>query len=281
MKTTMMRITAVALTCGLPLAAGACSRNADTTVAEDCKPEHTFPTVDEGTLTVGLTDIPPYSYTENTEPTGVDVDIVEEFASVNCLEVKYTPVTYAAAVPSVQGGRIDLTIGDWYRTKERTEVVNLSAPLYLDEMGVVSEDGITTVDELDGNVVGTVDGYLWVEDLRKLLGDDLKVYPSSVELKQDLEAGRLDVGVDAFGTALYYFDGSDYQVTTVEPDEAVAATVEPAQSTFPYNKDDAELGKALDAVIADLHSSGEIEKILEAHGLPASSADVGEPRLID
>jgi polar amino acid transport system substrate-binding protein len=281
MKTILFRMTAAALTCGLAVGASGCSRESGFAAPEDCKPDNTFPTVQgEGTLTVGLTEIPPFSYTKGADAAGVDVDIVEQFALANCLDVTYEPVTYTAAIPSVQDERVDLTIGDWYRTRERTAVVNLSAPLYLDEMGAVSK-GITTVDDLKGKAVGTVDGYLWVEDLRKLLGGDLKVYPSSVELKQDLEAGRLDVAIDAYGTALYYFKGSNYKVTTVKPDPAVDATVEPAQTTFPYPKGATELGEALDESIAQLHKSGKMEEILTKHGLPASSADVGKPRLID
>lgn len=280
MNTALRTLTASALACGLALSAGACSRNAENTVASDCQPAHEFPTITENTLTVGLTEIPPFSYTQDGKPTGVDVDIAEEFAKANCLQVKYQPLTYSAAVPSVESKRIDLTVGDWYRTKARAEIVNLSAPLYLDEFSVISKEGITTVDGLRGKNVGTVDGYLWVEDLRKLLGENLKVYPSSVELKQDVEAGRIDVGVDAYGTAIYNFKDSDYEVTTVEPDKAVAATVQPAQTALPYGKDNAELGAALDDTIADLHESGRMVEILEEHGLPGSAAEVGEPRLI-
>ncbi|HEX2247578.1 MAG TPA: transporter substrate-binding domain-containing protein, partial [Arthrobacter sp.] len=279
MNTIFRTLTAAVLACGVAATSAACSRTAESsTVPEDCQPAHAFPTISEGTLTVGLTEIPPYSYTKDGTPTGVDVDIVDEFAKTNCLTVKYQPVTYSAAVPSVQNQRIDLTIGDWYRTEARAEVVNLSAPMYLDEFGVISAEGITSVDQLKGKKVGTVDGYLWVEDLRKLLGSDLQVYPSSVELKQDIEAGRVEFGVDAYGTALYNFGESDYQVTTVEPDPVVAATVEPAQTGLPYNKDNTELGTALDDSINELHSSGRMVEILEQHGLPASAAEVGDPR---
>lgn len=281
MNTILRSLTAAAVAGGVALTAAGCSRNEASTVSADCKPAHTFPTVTQGTLTVGVTEIPPFSYTKDGTPTGVDVDIVKEFAQANCLQLKYQPVAYTSAVPSVQNKRIDLTIGDWYRTKARSEVVSLSAPMYLDELGVISTDGITSLDQLKGKKVGTIDGYLWVSDLRKMLGGNLTVYPSSVELKQDIDAGRLDVGIDAYGTALYNFKSSKYQVTTVKPDPAVAATVQPAQTTLPYTKDNTEMGKALDDAIAELHSSDKIVKILEQHGLPASAAEVGEPRLID
>lgn len=281
MKKTARNLSVAFLALGLAASATACGQEAESTVAADCEPKHEFPTVEEGKLTVGITEIPPYSYTKDGQPTGSDVELITQFAEENCLELTPVPLAYTAAVPAVQNKRIDLTVGDWYRTEARTKIVNLTAPIYLDELGVISTDGLTSIDGLKGRQVGTVDGYMWVEDLRAMLGSDLKVYPSSVELKQDLESGRIDVGVDAYGTALFNFpEDSEYKVTTVEPDDKVAATVEPAQSTFPYTKDNTEMGKALDATIEEKRESGELVRILEEHGLPATSAEVGEPRLI-
>lgn len=281
MNKAVRNLSIAVLALGLSASASACSRNAESTVSSDCKPQHQFSTIEQGKLAVGITEIPPYSYTKQGKPAGADVDLVREFASANCLELKTVPLAYSAAVPSVQNKRIDLTVGDWYRTAARNEIVSLTAPIYLDEFGVISPDGVTNVGDLKGKNVGTVDGYLWVNDLRTMLGGQLKVYPSSVELKQDLESGRIDVGVDAYGTALYNFpEGSKFKVTTVKPDSRVQATVEPAQTGFPYTKDNADLGKALDATIEEKRKSGDLIKILEANGLPASSAKVGEPRLI-
>jgi polar amino acid transport system substrate-binding protein len=276
------RLATLGVTLLLTMSVAACGRSGGMEgeeVAADCKPEHEVDTVDSGKLTVGVTEIPPFSYTEGGSPAGLDYDIVTQFAERNCLQVIAEPVTYAAAVPSVKSGRIDLTIGDWYRTAERAEIVGLTAPIYTDELSLTSKNGTDSIQGLVGQSVGTVDGYLWVEDLRALLGDDLHVYPSSAELKQDVEAGRLDVAVDAYGSALYTFDDS-YTVTTVEPDPAVAATQEPAQVTFPYTPDNTGLGEALDAHIAELHQSGELVQILESYDLPASAAEVGKPRLI-
>lgn len=282
MRTYLNTAGIVALSLTIGVGASACSRNsAEGDVAADCEPANSFSTIQDGTLTVGQTEIPPFSYTEDGSPAGVDVDIVTEFAADNCLTVTYEPVTYAAAVPSISNNRIDLTIGDWYRTAARAEVVNLSAPTYTDQFSVISKEGADTVSALEGKKVGTVDGYLWVDDLRTLLGDDLQVYPSSAELKKDIEAGRVEIGIDAYGTAIYGFGNSDWQVATVAPDPRVAATVEPPQVGFPYSKENTELGTALDASIDDMHASGRIEEILVSHGLPDSAAEVGDPRLVN
>lgn len=249
--------------------------------AADCTPQHEFETVSEGTLTVGLYDLPPYSMTAGPDGMdGVDADIIREIAERECLTVTPRPSNTAAIIPAVQQGRTDLGIGDWYRTAAREEVVNLSDPLYLDQMGIISEAGVSSVSELEGKAVGTVDGYLWVQDLQEVLGDDLRLYPSAVNMNQDLAAGRIEVGVDSYGSALQTQEETGLQVEVAESDPRVAASQEPAQAGFPVSPENEALLEAINEVIADLHEEGRIAEILESYGLPASAAEVGEPRLI-
>lgn len=249
---------------------------------EDCTPAHEFDTIKEGTLTVAIPDLPPFATFESADSaSGVDVEIIEAIADMECLDVTYSSVSYAAAIPSVQSGRADLAVGDYYRTAVRAETVGLSAPIYLDDMGVISKEGVSTVSEMESMKVGTVDGYLWVEDLRGVLGDKLSIYPSNVEMWADLEAGRIDVGIDSYGVAVNSAEGTEFQVAVAEPDDRVAASVEPAQATFPHTLENEALTTALDEDIATLHEDGTIVAILEEAGLDPSIADTGEPRLIE
>ena len=65
-----------------------------------------------------------------------------------------------------------------------------------------------------------------------------------------------------------------------ESDPRVAASQQGAQSSFPVPKENAALLAALNADIAQMHTSGEMAKILTANKLPAAAADTGIPRLI-
>ncbi|MBD0843957.1 substrate-binding periplasmic protein [Streptomyces sp. TRM68416] len=253
-----------------------------TTVAADCKPQHEFKTLTDGTLTVVSFDLPPFSKVQGNDITGVDGDIVKAIAKMECLTVTVKAAGAAAVIPTAQAGRADLAAGDWYRTAERAKVLDLSDPLYLDDMGLVSEEGVTAIPDLKskGYTVGTVEGYLWVADLKDYLGGKLKTYPSGVNCYQDLEAGRVDVCVDAYGGAVYATKGKDLKVEKAEPFDKVAASIEAAQATFPMPKGHEDMLKAVNEDIAALRSSGELAKILTKNGLEAGAAEVGEPRLI-
>lgn len=253
--------------------------------AQDCTPKHSFATVEPGTLTVAVTTYAPHSYIdESGAMKGIDGDIAAEFAKRECLKVKAVAVDPAAAIQYILSGQADITIGDWYRTAERAKVMNLSAPIYTDQMGVYSKEGFKTVSDLEGKQVGTVQGYLWVADLKTLLGGSLKLYPNSVNMQQDLKSGRIDVAVDGYSTGVVAAQKGalgDIQVNVAAPDDRVKATKEAAQAAFPYNLEAKELGAALDAVIADMHADGTIVAILKSYGLDGTAADTGAPRLVE
>ena len=252
--------------------------------AQDCTAKHKFTTIEAGSLTVAVTTYAPHSYLDaNGDMKGIDGDIAAEFAKRECLKVKAVAVDPAAAIQYVLSGQADITTGDWYRTAERAKVMNLSAPLYTDQMGIYSKEGFTKVSDLEGKKVGTVQGYLWVADLKTLLGSALKLYPNSVNLQQDLKSGRIDVAVDGYSTGVVAAQKGalgDINVNPATADDRVKATKEAAQAAFPYAFKAKELGVALDEVIAEMHSDGTIVNILKSYGLDGTAAETGAPRLV-
>jgi polar amino acid transport system substrate-binding protein len=252
--------------------------------AQNCTPEHKFPTVSPGKLSVAIYEYPPYTVIASDGSIGgVDSDIAKEIAKRNCLEIQAVVVDPAAIVQNVLTKKADIGTGDWYRTAARAKVLGLSYPLYIDQMGIYSKTGVKSVNDLVGKKVGSVAGFLWVDDLQKMLGENLSLYQTPVALAQDLQSGRIDVAVDSYGSGIYAqkkgaFQG--IQINVAQADPRVAASGQPAQSTLLYSKDNTQLGEALDAAIKEMHSNGQVAKILTENGLAASGADVGEPRLI-
>ena len=253
--------------------------------AQECTPKHQFTTVEAGTLTVAVTTYVPHSFVDDSgNMKGIDGDIAAEFAKRECLQVKAVAVDPAAAIQYVLSGQADITTGDWYRTAERARVMSLSAPIYTDQMGIYSKEGFKNVSDLEGKQVGTVQGYLWVADLKAMLGGSLKLYPNSVNMQQDLASGRIDVAVDGYSTGVVAAQKGalgDVKVNVAAPDERVKATKEAAQAAFPYSLKAKEFGVALDAAIAEMHADGTIVTILKSYGLDGTAADTGAPRLVE
>jgi len=248
-----------------------------------CTPKHHFPTIVTGELTVAASIYAPYSTVESDGTiSGVDGDIVKKIAAMECLKISVTQVSSAAAVPSVISGRADITTGDWYRTAARAKVVGLTDPIYSDVTAIYSKAGLSTVQDLVGKQIGTVSGFLYVEDLRKLDGAGLHLYPNAVDLQQDVTTGRIDAAIDSLSTGVMaqkngQMAGVQLKVPPIDPRTPSMA---PAQSTFPYDKADEALGTALNEDIAALRKDGSIAAILKAHGLEPSAAEVGPPKLL-
>ncbi|MDJ1371163.1 substrate-binding periplasmic protein [Gulosibacter molinativorax] len=275
-------IIAIALGSLLTFSMSACSSGSGggSGAEAGCEPANEFSTVTDGTLTIAMYDLPPFAQSSGTEATGVDGDILTLFAEENCLTVTPSSMATASVIPTVEAGRADVAASAWYRTEARAEIINYTEPVYTDQMGIISSTGITTVGELEGHVVGTVDGYLFVEDLRTMLGDNLRVYPSTLNMYQDLEAGRIDVGIDSYGSGVYNNADDKFTVVVSDQDERVQASMEAAQISFPVPKSNEEILTALNTFLDEIRADGRLEQILIDNGLDASAADTGDPRLI-
>lgn len=270
MNTARLSLAAVALTLS----------GAGLALAQDCTPKHGFATLTEGTLTVALTNTPPYSAEKDGTVSGIDGDLLARFAEENCLKIAYEIFTYPAAVAAVQTGRADVALGGFYRTAARDQVITLSTPVYLDQVAVASKEGLSTVDQLIGRKVGTVEGYDWVLEMEDTI-EGSTTYPSSLNLAQDVQAGRLDAGLEGFGAAVLLHAGTDVKVVLLEADPRITATTLASQTAFLLPKDNADFVGAVNASLEDYRAAGTIGEVLSAYGLDPSAADVGEGRVIE
>lgn len=251
--------------------------------ASSCHPLHHVHTITSGVLSVAVYSYPPYGYQVGNHLAGVDGGIIDRIAAMECLKIVPVPGAAASMIPDVQTGRADTAMGDWYRTVPRSKIVQLGAPVYKDQMVLVSTSGVNTISGLKGKTVGSVLGFLWDADLTKLLGGSMKLYPTDQAAYADLKAGRIQVVVDTPGAAIFELKTESmtgYKFPVVAPDPSVAATVNPGQCNYPVAKGNLSLYSAMAADIATLRANGTIAKILVSFGFPASAANPGPPGML-
>ncbi|MGU7771668.1 substrate-binding periplasmic protein [Burkholderia sp. MR1-5-21] len=244
--------------------------------AETCKPQQNFSVIKSGVLTVALTNTPPYSM-EKSGVSGIDGDILQKFAKDNCLSIEYQIYSYPAAISAVQTNRADVALGGFYRTVARGQVVSLSNAVYLDQVAIESKKGYDTVDSMKGKPVGTVQGYSWVPELNNLY-DGARTYPNSLNLAQDVQAGRIEAGVEGFAAAVFLNKGNDIKVKLLHPDPRVKSSVIATQVSFLMPKANPSLTTAMNAALDSYRKDGVLTSILGQYGIPKSAADVGENR---
>ncbi|TCT27705.1 substrate-binding periplasmic protein [Martelella mediterranea] len=252
-------------------------------MAEDCTPKHSFETVKPGTLSLVATTYRPATWIENGEIMGIEGEILKHVAAMECLEIEARPVDAAAGLNYITRGRADISAGGWYRTAERDKVLDFSAPLYLDQMAIVSTEDVNAFDELEGQPVGTVQGDLWVPELKTLFGSQLKLYPNFSASLQDLRNGRISANF-ASNSVIVNADSAGqlegFYYNAVQPDERVAASMMPSQVGFPVPEGSADFQAAINADVQQLREDGTLAEILKRHGLEASAANVGDARFV-
>ncbi|MEV8132527.1 transporter substrate-binding domain-containing protein [Pseudarthrobacter oxydans] len=279
---TLVRTLSVGTAAGLlAISLAACGGSDNAGSASDCKPAHEgLKTITEGELTVASYDYAPATILEGENVTGMEGDLINEIAKLECLKVTVSTSGGAGAViPSVQSKRVDIGSGNWLRTKERTKIVYLSTPLWSDPQAIVSTKGLTS-DDLEGKVVGSVAGNLWNDSMSKWLGDKFKIYQDDESIYSDLKAGRIDALVASSASANYRFKTAPIEgakVIDVKPNPNVPQFAAVGQVMLPSSLENDALGKALDEDIQKLREDGTIKKLLEKYGIDPSVGEPGAP----
>ena len=182
------------------------------------------------------------------------------------LEVKYQPVTSQNRIPLVQNGTVDLECGSTTNNATRQKDVAFANTTFVEEvrMAVKSNSGIKSVADLKGKTVATTTGTTSVQTLRKnkkaadldfkeVFGKD---HADSFLL---VESGRADAfvmdGSLLAGLIARSKNPADYKIV------GEVLSVEPI--AIMMRKDDAGLKKIVDATIANLTKSGEINKLYD------------------
>ncbi|MBT1176499.1 amino acid ABC transporter substrate-binding protein [Bifidobacterium callimiconis] len=271
------------------LAACGGGSSASSSAKSDCTPlVSNISTIKSGTLTVGVIDQPPYSSYNGGNPEGMDIDFIKQIADANCLNVEWQQASFANAMQAIASGQIDTATGDINVTEKREQVVDFPHSIYLEGVGYASKKGtdIKTIDDIESKgikSIGIGDGYGWLEDMKTVFGDKVKTYPSSVEMKQDLEAGRVDMIMEAYGTAVDEFKGNDnivVEYANKNPDKRINSLVEPPEVSYPYTKGNSSLGQAFDKGIEKIIKDDKVKPTLKKYGLDEGLAAIRDKQYV-
>jgi polar amino acid transport system substrate-binding protein len=141
-------------------------------------PEGTLDRVSGGVLRVGVTDAPPWAETGGTDPTGIEVTLVEEFADAVDAEIEWIEGSEAELAQAVFLGEIDLMIGGLTSTSTLASEVTLTHPYVTTSTVIAVPDDADVPSDIAGVEVaaerGTAEaGLLAKTDAEVLRVDDI------------------------------------------------------------------------------------------------------------
>ncbi|WP_328811758.1 substrate-binding periplasmic protein [Rhodococcus sp. NBC_00294] len=262
---------AAALSLSTIAALTACTSTSTDTVASDCQPQYTFPTIKDGVLNIAGPDYPPLFTYQRGDIDGVDGDILRQFAAESCLNTTVNLLPTAGVIEAVKGGQSDIAAGGWYPTSERAEFVNQTTAVYDDPGVIVGKDPSGLVTDYAGKTIGMNQGMLWIPDFQRWAGDDLKLYASVDALFQDLLTGRIDVAVMASNESATRLatapSDAGLSAVRMEETDTIPTTKTPSVTNFPHTKDNQQMTDALNAFIMKIRDNGDLSAILEENNI--------------
>lgn len=153
--------------------------------------------VEQGVLSVAITGDMPGLVARDGKLVGYDGEILQIAADKLGLKIKPVPMEWSGAVAAVQAARVDLIGGNVAWTKQRAEILSLTDPTGYFQNGITqkSDKNWHTLISLENKKVGSMTGFSFLPELRKIPGLQLSLYDTSDAALRDLLNGRIDAMV--------------------------------------------------------------------------------------
>ncbi len=226
-----------------------------------------------GSLTVAFTGDMPGSGWQDSKLIGYDGEIMQLIAERLKLNVKPALMEWSGTIASVQAGRVDVMLGTMGWTEQRTKIMTLSEPIHYFRNGIMQSQKTSwsKLSDLEGKKVGTITGFSFVPELRKIKGLQLGLYDTSDAAVRDLLAGRLDAVIGDPPVAQYAISrnpswGTQF-IAFSEANADFPLLTGLGQVVFGMNKDNPALATAVNGALKEMWTTCAFKAIGAKYGL--------------
>jgi His/Glu/Gln/Arg/opine family amino acid ABC transporter permease subunit len=206
---------------------------------------------------------PPFSYEEDGEPTGYDIDVMRAVADEAGYDVEFVQAPFDALFPALDSGRIDVIANQVTINPEREAAYLFTRP-YTYSRGVIvtaaDNDDIRTLDDIRGRTAAQSETSNWAQVARDA-GARVQSVEGFAQAATLLAQGRVDVIVNDNIAVL------DYLASTGSDDVEIVGDVddEISRQALVVPRDQPQLRDELDQALATLQSDGTLTEISEGY----------------
>jgi len=198
-------------------------------------------------------EFPPFTFIENNQIVGFDIDIAQEVAKRMGKTIEWRDMPFDALIPQIQLGNIHMIAAGMTPTPERAQRVFFTKPYTTENPLVIvsmARNHIKDITELVGKEVIVNDGFIADEYMRTIQGVLLVRLPTVAEAFLALESNRAYAYVLAKRSAQPFIAkyGADHFNVVAIPDTTEVAALAIAKQ-YPHLHEQAQ--QALDAMEAD------------------------------
>lgn len=213
---------------------------------------------------------PPYeSLTPSNQFVGFDIDLGRAICAELKVECKFVNQPFEGIIPALEARKFDAILSSMEITPERAKQISFSSEMYDAPNSLIipkNSDIKPTTASLKGKTVGVEAGTIqesYAKTYWQPEGVKVVSYQNQNQVYADLLAGRLDASFQSSIQAEFGFlktpKGKNFKFggdVTYDPKDVLGSYV-----AIGVRKDEPELLKKIDWAIAQLHKTGEYNKI--------------------
>ncbi|MFD9900293.1 substrate-binding periplasmic protein [Mesorhizobium sp. NPDC059025] len=147
-----------------------------------------------GTLSVAITGDMPGLVALDGKLSGYDGEILQMAATRLGLKIRPVPMEWSGAIAATQSGQVDIIGGNVAWTRQRADVLIMTDPTAYFQNGITQKIGQNwnSLADLENKKVGSMIGFGFLVELRRLPGLQLMLYDTPDAAMRDLVIGRID-----------------------------------------------------------------------------------------
>ena len=183
---------------------------------------------------------PPFEFEREGEPTGFDIELMDEIGRRANLVPEYQNVTFDGIIGGLQNNQYDLAISAMTITPDRAERIDFSDPYFNADQSLLvpSDAGVGSVDDLGDATVGVqigTTGEIQAEEFAEegTIQGEVRTYDTIEDAFAALDNGQIDAIINDLVVSQEEADGSDGSLEVVQ----VIPTDEQYGIAFPQDSD--------------------------------------------
>ncbi len=206
-------------------------------------------------------EFPPYEFHDGGEIVGIDVEIAAAIAAEMGMDFEVEDIAFDSIIPEVQSGKADFGAAGMTVTEDRKQSVDFSdSYATATQVIIIKEDNadIVSPDDLEGKTIGVqlgTTGDIYASDIADAT---IEQYNKGFEAVQALTQNKIDAVIIDGEPAKVFVAGNEGLKILDE-----AFTTE--EYAICVKKGNTELLEGINAAIASLKESGELQKIVDKY----------------
>ncbi|MBS4275442.1 basic amino acid ABC transporter substrate-binding protein [Campylobacter vulpis] len=207
----------------------------------------------------------PFDYKEDAKLTGLDIDLVNEIAKREGIELTWVEMSFDGLIPALKTGKIDMIASAMSATEERRKSVDFSDVYYTTKNLYIKKkdnEALNSKEDLEGKIIGVQLGTLQEPAAKAIKDTKVQSNESLSVMIMELKEGKIDAVIADKDVAKGFLKENADLIEFFEEEDGSEGF------SFAFDKDkQKEAIEKFNKGLKDLKADGTYDKILAKYEL--------------